>query len=325
MNYQHEITRLRETKNNDAVLAINVSVPDDGSMPISDVYCRSFDEDKPCDFYFWTNSTILDTGITLSNEFWCVDNEGHVFTTTILDESPLPLLEGVFYEYENKFLNTVNAYRLSDLPIYTLWCNDRLTIVADEAGTVFHIEDGKITSYSSCPFPLSFFGSSSDDLYLYGRKAKLWHFNGEHWTEIILPDIGLDYLAVSGGVSLSDGDIVFVTSYGFVFRGHAKKGFVVCDVPKKPYTGIAKFQERYFVSVQDEGLFEITNIEDNWRLDNISSVRLPLSLNTMGKGQHEALFVSSAFSIGKPYFVAITPGSDVGTKKNEHNWEINIE
>ena len=33
MIYNHEISRLRETTNRDAVLAIMVSVPDNGSMP----------------------------------------------------------------------------------------------------------------------------------------------------------------------------------------------------------------------------------------------------------------------------------------------------
>tara|TARA_R110002167_G_scaffold366285_1_gene594480 strand:+ start:8705 stop:9682 length:978 start_codon:yes stop_codon:yes gene_type:complete len=325
MIYNHEISRLRETTNRDAVLAIMVSVPDNGSMPTSDVYFGAFDESKDSGFCFWTNSTVMDAAMTLSNQFWCVDNEGHVFTTSTLINAPLAVLKDVSFGYKKEYLSKVNAYRFSELPINTLWCSEQLTILADESGTVFHIEGDRVTSHSLDLIPLSFFGTDSDDLYLYGRKAKLWHFNGIQWTEIALPDVGLDHLAISGGVTLSDGNVMFVTSYGFVFKGNSKKRFTLLTTPKKPYSGICQYQGRYFVCVKDEGLFEVTNIEHQWQFHLISTARLPLSLHTMGKERHQALFMTSALNIGKPHFVIVEPGNNVGEKERAFSWEINIE
>ncbi|MDA0382959.1 hypothetical protein [Vibrio owensii] len=325
MIYNHEISRLRETKSRDAVLAIMVSVPDNGSLPTSDVYLGSFDESEDSGFCFWTNSTVMDVAMTLSNQFWCVDNEGHVFTTSSLVKAPLAVLEDVSFGYKKEYLSQINAYRFSELPINTLWCNERLTIVADESGTVFHIESDKVTSYSLNLNPLSFFGSTCDDLYIYGRKAKLWHFNGRQWTEILLPDVGLDYFSISGGITLSDGDVVFVTSYGFVFKGNAKTGFKLLSAPKKPYSGISQYQGRYFVSVKDEGLFEITGIDSQWQFHLISQARFPLSLDTMGNEGRQALFMSSSLNVGKPYFVIVEPGNGIGEKERAYSWEINIE
>lgn len=325
MIYNHEISRLRETKNRDAVLAIMVSVPDNGSMPTSDVYLGIFDESKDSGFCFWVNSTVLDAAMTQSNQFWCVDNEGHVFTTSTLVNAPLAVLEDVSFGYKKEYLSKVNAYRFSELPINTLWCSDRVTIFADESGTVCHIEGDKVTLHSLDLIPLSFFGNTYNDLYLYGRKAKLWHFNGIQWTEIALPDVGLAHLAISGGIVLSDGDVMFVTSYGFVFKGNAKKGFSLLSTPKKTYSGICQYQERYFVSAKDEGLFEVTNIDNQWQFHPISPARLPLSLHTMGKEGSQALFMVSALNIGKPHFVVVDPGNNIGEKERAYSWEINIE
>ncbi|WP_318489466.1 hypothetical protein [Photobacterium leiognathi] len=325
MIFNHEISRIRETSNRDAVLAIMVSIPEDDSMPTSDVYFGAFDESKDSGFCFWSNSTVMDAAMTLSNQFWCVDNEGHLFTTSTLDSAPLAVLKDISFGYKKEYLSKVNAYRFSKLPINSLWCSDQLTILADESGTVCHIEGDRVTSHSLDLIPLSFFGAVSDDLYLYGRKAKLFYFNGVKWSEIILPDVGLDHLAISGGTIFSDGDVIFVTSYGFVFKGNAKKGFMLLPTPKKTYSGICQYQERYFVSVKDEGLFEVTNIDSQWQLHLISSARLPLSLQAMGNGEHQALFMSSALNIGKPHFVVVEPGKSVGEKERAYSWEINIE
>lgn len=173
MIYNHEISRLRETKNRDAVLAIMVSVPDNGSLPTSDVYLGSFDEIEDSGFCFWTNSTVMDVTMTLSNQFWCVDNEGHVFTTSSLVKAQLPVLEDVSFGYKKEYLSQINAYRFSELPINTLWCNEQLTIVADESGKVFHIEGNTVTSYSLNLNPLSFFGSTYDDLYIWPKSEAL--------------------------------------------------------------------------------------------------------------------------------------------------------
>ncbi|WP_137166987.1 hypothetical protein [Salinimonas lutimaris] len=319
MNFKQEVTLLRAHPDNRRVLAITVNTPADGTLASSSIYEGVIEEINKSADCFWVNSTILDIGVTSSNHYWIGDNEGHIYTTKTLSKVPLDNEQDVEFGFDPNRLPTVQQYRFSTFPINAIWCDETLTIIADEAGTFWHIQDGEFTSHSACKDPLAFFGQQND-IYVYGQGRQLWHFNGSIWSQIELPDMGLDFWQISGATLVNENTYLAVTDYGFVFKGNAQEGFNQIKAPKKYYSGITTIDDRVFVSIPEEGVYEVKNITATWEIGLIHNSRIPLSLQAIG--EPSALYTTNAFEAQKGYFVVLIPGDKFAEKKRVFAWEI---
>jgi hypothetical protein len=318
--FNSEVTKVKSTKKGDRVLVIIVYMSDEFAKPSSVLFIDSIKHPEMGRTAFATNTQLMDACMDEAGRLLAVDNEGHLFSNVTLDiQSDSPLTELVINSPNNDL--EIYPYRMTDSRLAAVWSDGKNILLATDDGTAIAITNNKQYRYDVCPDALKFHLQTWDNLYLLSFKNRLCHFDGVQWHEVALPETGLPYVAYTDALSVSGDDIIIVSTNGVVLRGNRKEGFTVIDVPVKKYTGIERIENRVFVTIRDEGLFEVTELDGYWQLHFMSKARLPLSLEY----QDQSLIFSCAQESDKPYFGIAKLDEDIGELSHIVARSINFE
>lgn len=318
--FNSEVTKVKPTKESDRVLAIIVYMSDEFAKPSSVLYINSITAPEMGLTAFATNTQLMDAYMDEAGRLLAIDDEGHLFSNVKLDiQGDAPLTELVINNPNNDL--EIYSYRMTDSRLTAIWSDGKNILLATDDGTAIAIINNKQYRDDVCPDALKFHVQAWDNIYLLSFKNRLCHFDGFKWHEVTLPETGLPYVAYTDALSVSDDDIIIVSTNGVVLRGNRQEGFTVIDVPVKKYTGIERIEDRVFITIRDEGLFEVTDLDGYWQLHFMSKAHLPLSL----EHQDESLIFSCAQVSDKPYFGIAKPDEEIGELSSIVARSINFE